>query len=164
MKYVIWIMLSLTGCNADTDDLKRFIDQADRQIHPGLSLPDGAAFSDKTVATMKAGFAIAERDPFRFAVLPASDLEHRFALQTILRDTALDAMQVVGSLSRAGDTQALVMAPDKTLHRVAPGDFLGVEQARVESVSEQGIRFEGEADGTASRPHLPLRRSVQSWQ
>ncbi|TAN51693.1 MAG: pilus assembly protein PilP [Methylococcaceae bacterium] len=52
---------------------------------------------------------------------------------------ALDSLRMVGTLSQRGVLWGLLKAPDKTIHRVRPGNYLGKNYGKVVSVSADRI-------------------------
>lgn len=51
----------------------------------------------------------------------------------------LDSLHMLGTITSAGTTYALIAAPDGVLHRVKRGEHLGQNYGQVESVSDKGI-------------------------
>lgn len=58
-----------------------------------------------------------------------------------LEDFPLDSLKLVGQLEKAGERWALVAAPDNTIHRVSPGNYLGQNYGEVKSITETSIEL-----------------------
>src|SRR5690606_5153223 len=85
------------------------------------------------------------RDPFSAAFSnegggsgPRPDSNRR---KQTLEQFPLDSLDMVGSLGSGSGLTALVMAPDKVTYRVGPGVYLGQNDGRVTSVSEDRIEL-----------------------
>ncbi len=53
----------------------------------------------------------------------------------------LDALKYVGLLERRGERWGIIVAPDKLVHHVKVGDYLGENNGRVTSISETKIEL-----------------------
>lgn len=85
------------------------------------------------------------RDPFSAAFSnegggsgPRPDSNRR---KQTLEQFPLDSLDMVGSLGGGSSLTALVMAPDKVTYRVGPGVYMGQNDGRVTSVSEDRIEL-----------------------
>ena len=84
------------------------------------------------------------RDPFSDAfadsggVGPRPDSDRR---KHELEDFPLDSLEMVGTIGRGAGIIGLVMAPDKVTYRVGPGVYMGQNDGRVTSVSEDRIEL-----------------------
>lgn len=85
------------------------------------------------------------RDPFSTAFSnegngsgPRPDSNRR---KQTLEQFPLDSLDMVGSLGAGSSLTALVMAPDKVTYRVGPGVYMGQNDGRVTSVSEDRIEL-----------------------
>ncbi len=58
-----------------------------------------------------------------------------------LEQFPLDALDMVGTLGRGGNTVALVMAPDKVTYKVSRGEYLGQSDGRVTGVFENRVEL-----------------------
>ena len=126
---------SLAGCGPGTSDLEQWV--ANENTKPGPTLApvpvlqqfENFIYNDQGL-----------RDPFappvdtsRNASGPRPDPERR---KQPLEAYPLDSLNMVGSLNTnsASDIVALVMSPDRVLHRVTPGMYLGQSDGRVKAV------------------------------
>jgi len=85
------------------------------------------------------------RDPFSAAFTndgggsgPRPDSNRR---KQTLEQFPLDSLDMVGSLGSGASLAALVMAPDKVTYRVTPGVYMGQNDGRVTSVTEDRIEL-----------------------
>ena len=53
----------------------------------------------------------------------------------------LDALRMVGTLSRAEAVWALIQAPDQTISRISVGNYLGENYGRVTQVGSSGVQL-----------------------
>lgn len=56
-----------------------------------------------------------------------------------LEQYPLDALQMVGTITSGGVIYALIAAPDRVVHRIAPGDHMGRHYGRVDAISPAGV-------------------------
>ncbi len=66
------------------------------------------------------------------------DLERR---REALEKFPLESLKMVGSLEQAEKSYALIMAPDKTLHRVKTGGYLGQNFGLISNISESEVNL-----------------------
>ena len=53
-----------------------------------------------------------------------------------LEDFPLDTLRMVGTLEQQGQSWALVLASDGTIHRLQPGNYLGQNHGKIKEISE----------------------------
>jgi type IV pilus assembly protein PilP len=58
-----------------------------------------------------------------------------------LESYALDSLRMVGTLEQEEQTWGLVKTSDGTIHRVAPGNYLGQNDGRITQISEEKIEL-----------------------
>lgn len=132
-------LLAVGGCGSGGEELRDFVRDADknlpRKIEPlpavkpfepfaytGFDLPD--PFRPRKVASRGGGG-------------PAPDLNRR---REPLEAFPLDQLKVVGTLERGGEVFALVRA-ERTLYRIARGNYLGQNFGQVTEITESGIKL-----------------------
>ena len=140
---VVALAITLSGCSSsNTQDLQRFVEDArGRQQSKIEPLP--------------------EFKPYETFLYQATDLRNPFdpgspgQTDTILsgnstsnihpdanrpreplEDFPLDTLRMVGTLEQQGQSWALVLASDGTIHRVQPGNYLGHNHGKIKEVSE----------------------------
>lgn len=133
----------LSGCSSDSlEDLRDFVKNAHADRKPKIEpLPEVKPYE---------AFAYAAADlpdPFSPANLkpmsaqgkgsgPRPDMNRR---KEPLEDFPLDALKMVGTLSRGRQSWAVIQAPDGTVHRVQRGNYLGQNFGRITRVTEEKI-------------------------
>ncbi len=85
------------------------------------------------------------RDPFSDAFTDADSAsglrpDSNRRKQT-LEQYPLDSLNMVGTLNTGARMVALLLAPDKVTHRVAPGQYLGQNDGRVTAVNDDRIEL-----------------------
>jgi type IV pilus assembly protein PilP len=132
----------LAGCSSEIDELKAFVRDSEkglpRRIEP---LPAVKPFEPFTYE----GFDLP--DPFKPRKLTgqregagggvAPDLNRR---KEPLEAFPLESLKMVGTLSQAGETYAIVRA-DKTLYRVKKGNYMGQNFGLITDVTEGEIKL-----------------------
>ena len=132
----------LGGCSSEIDELKTFVRDSEkglpRRIEP---LPAVKPFEPFTYE----GFDLP--DPFKPRKLTgpregagsgvAPDMNRR---KEPLEAFPLESLKMVGTLSQAGETYALVRA-DKTLYRVKKGNYMGQNFGLITDVTESEIKL-----------------------
>ena len=133
----------VSGCSSELDELKTFVRESEkglpRRIEPlpavkpfepftyeGFDLPD--PFQPRKLAPPKEGGAAGGVAP---------DLNRR---KEPLEAFPLEQLKMVGTLSQAGETYALVRA-DKTLYRVKKGHYMGQNFGLITQVTETEIKL-----------------------
>jgi type IV pilus assembly protein PilP len=133
----------VSGCSSELDELKTFVRESEkglpRRIEPlpavkpfepftyeGFDLPD--PFQPRKLAPPKEGGAAGGVAP---------DLNRR---KEPLEAFPLEQLKMVGTLSQAGETYALVHA-DKTLYRVKKGNYMGQNFGLITQVTETEIKL-----------------------
>jgi type IV pilus assembly protein PilP len=132
----------LAGCSSGRNDLERWV--ADKKAEPPQPL--------EPLPVMK------QFETFEYA---AQDLRDPFSNPTEEQETTvgstlrpdperrkeplesfpLDGLDMVGTLGDGGEMRALVMDPDRVVHRVVSGNYLGQSDGRVTGVFEDRIEL-----------------------
>lgn len=163
MRYLLLIgLLVLGGCSQDaTEDLKRFMADAGLGQQPALE-PMPPILPVAVHSFDAANLA----DPFQLRqVKTAGGGANRPDLERVrgpLEEHPLDALRMVGTLSRGGQVQALIRTPNNVLYRVGKGHYLGQNHGRVTAISDTGIEIielvqDGTGDWVESRANLALQ-------
>ena len=134
-------MLVAGGCSSEIDELKQFVRDSDkgvpRRVEP---LPAVKAFEPFAYE----GFDLS--DPFKPRKITqkegqgggvAPDLNRR---KEPLESFPLEQLRMVGTLSQAKETYALVKA-DKTLYRVKKGNYMGQNFGLITDVTDSEIKL-----------------------
>ena len=155
----------LAGCSSEMDELKAFVRDSEkglpRRIDP---LPAVKPFEPFTYE----GFDLP--DPFKPRKLTAPkegsgglapDLNRR---KEPLEAFPLEQLKMVGTLTQAGETYAIVRA-DKTLYRVRKGNYMGQNFGLITEVTEGEIKLkeivqDSAGDWAERQSVLPLLEEV----
>lgn len=140
---VVAALVVVSGCTSDgLDDLREFVKNAHADRKPRIEpLPEVRPY--EAYAYAAADLA----DPFSPANLrpmtaqggvagPRPDMNRR---REPLEEFPLDALKMVGTLSRGPQTWGVIQAPDGTVHRVQRGNFVGQNFGRITRVGEEKI-------------------------
>ena len=137
---VVMAVAALAGCGRGTSDLETWVQTV--KAKPGPPLPPVPVLQQfETFIYNDQGL----RDPFappldtRSASSgPRPDPDRR---KQPLEAYPLDSLNMVGTLNTnsASDVVGLVMSPDRVLHRVTPGMYLGQSDGRVTAVHPDKI-------------------------
>lgn len=132
----------LAGCSPGMSDLEAYIAEVKSRPAPPLDpLPVMKQFETFEYAAHDL------RDPFSnpkdeqvsaVASGPRPDPERR---KEALESFPLDSLDMVGTLGSEGGLVALVMDPDKVIHRVVPGNYMGQNDGRIVGVHEDRIEL-----------------------
>lgn len=133
----------LAGCSSDgLDDLREFVKNAHADRKPRIEpLPEIKPYE---------AFAYAASDlpdPFSPANLKPQSMQGRLSgprpdmnrRKEPLEDFPLDALKMVGTLSRGKQSWAVIQAPDGTVHRVQKGNYMGQNFGRITRVTEDKV-------------------------
>lgn len=140
--------LAVSACGSDgLNDLRDFVKNAhaDRKPNikpiPEIKPQESFAYSAGTLA-----------DPFTQVNLKplardgkSKDTGRR---REPLEAFPLDALKMVGTLSRGKQTWAVIQAPDGTVHRVQVGDFIGQYSGKIAKISESKVDVIEQIQGT----------------
>ena len=140
---LVGLAVALSGCSSsNTQDLQRFVEDArNRQQAKIEPLPEFKPYETFLYQ------ATDLRNPFDpgspgqtdkiLSGNSASDI-HPDANRPRepLEDFPLDTLRMVGTLEQQGQSWALILASDGTIHRVQPGNYLGHNHGKIKEVSE----------------------------
>lgn len=163
--------LTLTGC-ADDDmvDLRDFV--AQEKAKPAGRIPPLPAFETYVTVPYAAGHLRDPFMPFMEAVDEAGAQGDTQAAQSSVRPPSthkpeplekfpLDALKFVGLLERQGERWAIITAPDKLVHRVKVGNYLGENYGKIVSITETKIELmETVSNGLGGWVERPATLSV----
>lgn len=131
--------VAVSACGSDgLNDLRDFTKNAHADLKPNI----------KPIPEIK------PQESFAYAAASLTDPFTQINLKPLARDGKskdqgrrrepleafpLDAMKMVGTLSRGRQTWAVIQAPDGTVHRVQVGDFIGHYSGKVVRISEAKV-------------------------
>lgn len=134
----------LAGCGAEHEELQGWMDQQQREVKPNVTplqppsrfdpQPYSAAEAVEPFSPQKLTVALRQeaRQPNS---LVSAELNRR---KEPLEAWPLDAMSMVGSVSKQGQPMALLRV-DRLLYQVKVGDYLGQNYGRIMKISETEI-------------------------
>lgn len=135
----------LAGCTADHDELRQWMEQQRREIKPNVTpltpptrfdpQPYAAAQQVEPFSSQKLSVALRQEARAPNSLL-AAQLNRR---KEPLEAYPLDSMNMVGSVGRQGQPQALLRV-DQLLYQVKVGDHLGQNYGRITAIDETEIR------------------------
>lgn len=141
--FAVLTALLIAGCTSDSlDDLRQFVQSAHADKKPRIEpLPEIKPYEAYAYAASDLP------DPFSPGNLrpalaqgkgggPRPDMNRR---REPLEEFPLDALQMVGTLSRGRQTWGVIQAPDGTVHRVQKGNYVGQNFGRIIRVAEAKI-------------------------
>lgn len=141
----------LTACAGDDmDDLRAYV--AKEKAKPAGRIPPLPAFEAYVTVPYAAGHLRDPFMPFMEAADTGAPQTQAQAQQSNIRPPSthkpeplekfpLDGLKFVGLLERRGERWAIIMAPDKLVHRVKIGNYLGENYGRIVSITETKIEL-----------------------
>ncbi|HBG51794.1 MAG TPA: pilus assembly protein PilP [Gammaproteobacteria bacterium] len=139
--------LAAAGCGRDHADLHEWMDQIRSEEKVSIDPLPVLKPYEKFVyepAGLKSPFldTLEEQRVERLADAGAGgvrpDLNRR---KEALEAYPLDALRMVGTLSRGGNTWALIQAPDQTISRIGIGNYLGENYGRVTQIESNAVQL-----------------------
>lgn len=124
------------------DDLRQFVATADAGRKPKIEpLPEIKPEEPFTYAAEKLVDPFSSRNlksklPQTAGSGPRPDLNRR---KEPLEDYPLDALKMVGTLSRGKHAWAVIMAPDGTVHRAGVGNHMGQNFGTITRITEDKV-------------------------
>ena len=144
--WILIIFLFVVGCNQQTDlsDLERFTEEAFKDHTPEVEpLP---ALQPQAVFIYTASGLI---DPFDkenlkekaedLPSLASADGPDQSRRKEPLEAFPLDSLKLVGVLAQNDENWAVIAAPDKTVHRVKEGNYMGVNYGEILAVNDNTV-------------------------
>jgi len=134
------LCLLATACSSDKSDLQHYVAQI--KARPAAAIEPIPQIAPYTPYTYRAN---EQRAPFT-PNIPDRKVQTSNGLtpdvdrpREPLEAYPLDALRMVGTISRAGTTYALIQAPDNVIHRVHRGNHLGQNYGEIDAVSDSGV-------------------------
>jgi len=131
----------VSGCGAELDELRGWMEQQKREVKPNVSplspprkfdpQPYAGVDGVEPFSSQKLAVAL-KRDERAPSSLLATELNRR---KEPLESYPLDSMSMVGSMNRLGRPFALLKV-DGLLYQVKPGDYIGQNYGRILKIGE----------------------------
>lgn len=140
--YVFAITWLLVSCAAgDASDLRQFVNSTRAQPPGKISpLPQPRKFESHIYD------ADTLRNPFILAAGPGpdrrEDCPQQLRAKSVLEQSPLDSLTMVGSLTQNNERWVLVRDPQHTVHRVKTGHYLGQNDGRITKISDTEVIIE----------------------
>lgn len=139
---VALLCVALSGCGSDgMDDLRDWVIKARKgrkprvEPLPEIKTQESFVYSADTLADPFAPFNLKPRG---VGGGPSPDINRR---KEPLEDYPLDALRMVGTLSRGNQSWAVVQAPDGAVHRAKIGDHMGQNFGMVTNITEERVNL-----------------------
>jgi type IV pilus assembly protein PilP len=139
----ISLLMLLSGCGSDgMDDLREFVKTAHAgksakvEPLPEIKQQEPFAYAASTLIDPFAPFARKTAAAAAGGAGPRPDMNRR---KEPLEEFPLDALRMVGTLTRGKQSWAVIQAPDGTIHRAAIGHFLGQNFGKILRITEEKI-------------------------
>jgi type IV pilus assembly protein PilP len=135
----IAIILSVTGCSNDLDELEQKVaeikNRPGERIEPLPEIKPYEAFA-YSASSMRSPFvpSAPSRSDVASAIRPDIKRAREF-----LEQFPLDTMQMVGTLQLQGRNYGLIQGKDGLVHRVLPGNFMGQNDGRIVGITSTKI-------------------------
>ncbi len=129
----------LAGCARGTQDVEAWVAEMKNRPAPPLDpLPVMQQFEtfEYHAQPLRDPFSAPINDRRAASSGPRPDPNRR---KEPLEAFPLDSLDMVGTLGAGGELLALVMAPDKVVHRLRAGNHVGQNEGRVVSVTDSSI-------------------------
>ncbi len=140
---VALLCVALSGCgSAGVDDLRDWVIKERKARKPRVEpLPEiktqeSFVYSADALADPFAPFNLKQQGAA--AGGPSPDINRR---KEPLEDYPLDALRMVGTLSRGNQSWAVVQAPDGAVHRAKIGDHMGQNFGMVTNITEESVNL-----------------------
>ena len=141
------VLLFLYGCSEGTSDLEAWVADVKARPQQGVDpLPEVIPY--KTFAYNKAE----KRDPFDTSIFRpkigqtapkhfSSITPDSNRVPEYLESFPLDTLRMVGTMQQDSHTWALIKTPDNTIQRVLTGNYLGQNNGKIISVSDDEVEL-----------------------
>ncbi len=143
-KHLIFVLTALAlpvlqGCTQGKEDLESFI--AETMQKPGKPIPPIPQLKPYVPFTYN---AFDMRDPFSVPEYVEEKVDNGIRpdsnrAKEPLEAFPLDGLGMMGIIERDGRTEALVSAPDGTIHTVVVGNYLGQNFGKITGIQETAI-------------------------
>lgn len=139
------LIMALSACGEpNVSDLQQFVnDTKARQKGTIPALPTASSYETYTYDETKLRDPFTRTAPRRRTVRPGTGI-HPIPgrKRDILEQFPLDTLTMVGSLEQSGKRWALIKAGDGTLYRMKRGNYIGQDNGRILSVSENRLELQ----------------------
>ncbi len=148
MVAILLLAISLTGCAEQSmTDLQSYVNRI--MARPGRPPKPLPPIEPYVLYSYSSSDAVDPFQPF-FVAAPQVDQQDgasthggvrpdRDRNREELETHPLDALRMMGTLERDGETWGIIRSPDSTIHRVKVGNYLGTNHGKIIDISEESI-------------------------
>ncbi len=141
------LLISISGCSEGMSDLEAWVEDVKSRPQKGVDpLPEVIPY--KTFAYDKTN----KRDPFDSSIFRpkigqtapkhfSSITPDSNRVPEYLESFPLDTLRMVGTMQQDNQTWALIKTPDNTIQRVLNGNYLGQNNGKIISVSDDAVEL-----------------------
>jgi type IV pilus assembly protein PilP len=129
----------LSACAGGTADLQNYVAEVKARPGPPLEpLPVMQQFEmfEYAAHALRDPFMLPKQESTGAGEGPRPDPNRR---RELLESFPLDGLSMVGTLGAVTDAVALVLDPDRVVHRVRVGNFMGQNEGRIVRIAEDRI-------------------------
>ena len=139
----------LVSCGREMRDLEDYVEQVKSREPPGIDpIPEVRPYQSYRYQANNL------RNPFDASIFQAKIIENigkrpNSAVSPdpnrtpeFLENFPLDTLRMVGTMEQRGSLWALIQTPEKTIQRIAAGNYLGQNNGKVLDVSDAGLKIE----------------------
>jgi type IV pilus assembly protein PilP len=135
------LVTMLSGCGSDgMDDLRHFVQTAHAgktaKVEPLPEIKQQETFSYGASGLIDPFAAFTRKAAAAAGSGPRPDMNRR---KEALEEFPLDALRMVGTLTRGRQSWAVIQAPDGTIHRASVGHFMGHNFGKILRISEDKV-------------------------
>lgn len=141
---VLVLIMALSACGEpNVSDLQQFVnDTKARQKGTIPALPKASSYETYSYDETKLRDPFTRTAPPRVATQYTGISPNFKRKREILEQFPLDTLTMVGSLEQSGKRWALIKAGDGTLYRMKRGNYIGQDNGRILSVSENRLELQ----------------------
>jgi len=130
----------VAGCGSDKQALAPYVAAIQsRPAAPIEPIPQIASYTPYTYRAEDRRSPFTPTTPERSAQSNSGVTPDTNRPREPLESYSLDALRMVGTITRGGTTYALISAPDNIVHRVRRGNHAGQNDGEIDAVSDSGI-------------------------
>lgn len=138
------LTLLLAGCaDKEMSDLKNYVDEVNARPPSGISPPPEVVQIDTfeyLAMNRREPFTPMRSDEESAEELTDTGLRPDFnRRKEELEYFSLDSLRMVGTLEQEGESWGLVQTKEGTIHRVAPGQYMGMNHGKITQISDEEI-------------------------
>ena len=138
---VLGLVITIAGCGNDgLDDLRTFVknEHKNRKPRVEIKIPPSFAYpaSDKADPFSVANLSPKTTRNTTKKSLPLYLLTRR---KGPLEAYPLDALKMVGTLQRKNEIWVVIKAPDGSMHRAKPGDYMGKNYGMITKITDEKV-------------------------